>query len=355
MDWSGVLFVGWGDDAGVTHYRTKLPARVLGAEWVSILMSGEPHSGEGDRVDHGVVVVQSCWEPWQLRAVQRMRAGGAVVVANVDDWLPAVANLSGSGAHAFASSFVGRRERTFLDFLSLCDGAVTSTEWLRGKLQGVMPGKLVVTARNGLDLERYDVWRGRSARSGVGSRLVVGWAGGTGHGQALMDVLPDVWSVLRRHRDVMFVAVGDDVAVRLAPEDLRGRVLRVPWADMALYPLNLDLLDVMIAPTRLDDFYRGKSQLRFYEGAAMGKCVVASDHYSEVEHGRTGLVVPVGKSFAPLLELAVSKPELREQLGVNAREWVERSGTIESRSVEWKRAISTILSRQSQDSSNCTR
>lgn len=193
FDWGGVLFVGWGDDGGVTHYRTKLPARELGAEWVTFLMDGEPFAGEGDRTDHHTIVVQSCWEPWQLRTLQRMKGSGARLIVNIDDWLPSIAKLG--AAHQFSSHFEGKRERCWLETLKLADGAVVSTEWLKHKVQSVMPGRAVVVARNGVDLDRYDQWRGKAVREE--GRVVVGWAGGTGHTAALGRVLPDVWAVLR--------------------------------------------------------------------------------------------------------------------------------------------------------------
>lgn len=335
MDWSRVLFVGWGDDGGVSHYRSKLPARVLGAEWVTLGMDGEPGVGEGHRVDHVVVVVQSCWESWQVRAVQRMRGSGALVLANVDDWLPSVARLG--DAHQFSGHFAGRRERGFLKFLELCDGAVTSTSWLAQRLRRFMGAKPVMIARNGLDLDRYEVWRGKAAASKCD--LTIGWVGGTGHGDALRAVLPDVWATLEANPTVGFTAVGDPLAKALAPESVTDRVFHVPWNDMSFYPVSIDALDIVIAPTVDNDFYRGKSQLRFYEAAAMVKPVVASKHYTDIDDERTGLIVPEHGSWSFELQKLVDDAELRERLGTNAQAWVASHATMPVRALEWRTAI----------------
>lgn len=345
-DWGRVLFVGWGDDAGVSHYRTKLPAMGISKEWVTILMDGEPCVGEGHRTDHDLIVVQSCWEPWQLRQMQRMRASGARVIANVDDWLPAIAKLAKTGAHGFASQFVGKRERTFIDMVKLCDAAIVSTPWLAAKLESVLPGKPVCVARNGLDLWRYDAHRGRSVRPReLEDKVILGWAGGTGHGDALLEVLPQVWDAMRKDEQLHFLCIGDPTPLRLRPDDLDGRVSNLAWADMAFYPLNIDMCDIMLAPTRDDDFYRGKSQLRFYEAAAMGKPTIASEHYTEIEDGRTGFVVPAGGSWTGLILSLASSPRSMEIIGQNARRYVEDRVRMEVRVEEWKRAIMTIDAR----------
>lgn len=347
-DHSNVLFVGWGDGAGVPHYRTKLPARMLGAEWVIFLMDGEPLAGDGDRVDHDIIVVQSCWEKWQLDTLRRMRQTGATIIANVDDWLPAVAKMGKSGAHQFGGHFSGKRERNFVEMLQLCDGAVTSTAWLQHKLSSAMPHKPVRVARNGLDMDRYDQWRGKGTQS---EGITLGWAGGTGHGDALARMLPDVWETMRRFPDVNFLTVGDRFPIMAQPvvpdaidpikmvPEFPDRVKGLEWADMMFYPLNIDQIDIVLAPAMDNDFYRGKSQLRYYEAAAMGKPIIAADMYDEVDDGRTGYRVPEGESWRPYMANLIANPELREQMGVNALDYVTRNATIHARRAEWTMAL----------------
>lgn len=342
VDWSRVLFVGWGDDGGVTHYRSKLPARALGAEWVTIEMDGEPVAGEGHRVDHDVIVVQSCWEPWQLRHMQRMRGSGARVVANVDDWLPAVAKLG--AAHHFSGHFEGRRERTFMEMLGLCDAVIVSTPWLKGKLETVMNGRPVLVCRNGIDLERYAAWRGKGVREE--GRVVLGWAGGTGHVDALTEILPEVYEVLRRHPEVDLLAIGDDTAVQASPNDLKGRVLRAPWSDMHLYPRFLDRCDIMLAPAQDNDFYRGKSQLRFYEAAAMGKPIVAHEMYDEVGVAQAGYLVSAGGypslGWGAAIELLL-EPRFRGQCARNALAYAEKHLPMSVRVNEYREALRPLM------------
>jgi hypothetical protein len=74
----------------------------------------------------------------------------------------------------------------------------------------------------------------------------------------------------------------------------------------------------------------------------MGKAIVASDHYDEIDDERTGLIVPAGGSWEGRIRALLVDPELRHLLGVNARDYAERCLSMSVRGAEWRSAITQI-------------
>lgn len=332
-DRSDILFVGWGGPEGVTHYRTILPAKTMGAEYVVFDMNGRPVCGDGHRTDHRVIVVQNCWYEWQLKIIQRMKASGAMVLFNVDDWIKGIARREGSHGHAklFGSGSV---QKTHDRIWSLCDGAIVSTEWIAQKVQGLNPN--VEVARNGIDPGRYRTWADPERDLGI----IIGWAGGTGHREALASISSDVSKVVNEHSNVSLWIVGQDES------DLFSCPTHyVEWSDMYLYPAQLACFDISLAPALENDFYRGKSQLRLYEAMTLGTPSIVSPLYDEI--GKAGMVADgTHYTWEQCLRTLVEGEEgarWRKLMRENALEQ-SKEVTIDARIHEWTTAIDKLTS-----------
>lgn len=333
MDWSKVLFVGWHDVEGVTHYRTILPARTLGAEYVVFSMDGKGVARSGTNMKHEIIVVQHCWHAWQVRVARRMMKSGAKVLVNVDDWVPAVGKLG--SAHAFSKEF-GRPDITkeYLSLLREVDGIIAATPWLVEKCKNYNPS--VELARNGLDLERY-----RRYNKQAGDKLVLGWAGGTGHAGAFGLVVPALEQILEERPNTVVHLVGDDHSGMFA-SGFQDRVKHIVWSDMSFYPRHLAQFDINLAPARESDFYKAKSQLRFYEACAVGVPTVGHYMYDEIQNHVTGYKVD-DRGWVKSLEPLIDHPDLLQKMASSAAEYAEEI-SIEKRISEWKTAISALTS-----------
>lgn len=330
IDFRRVLFVGWGGPDGVSHYRTILPARSLGAEWVIFDMRGKPVCGEGVNKNHDIVIVQNCWEKWQVDMIDRMRAGGAKVVANVDDWIKTIGKMDRS--HGEAEFF--RRNTTLKQhyrFLSDTDGAIVATPWLADRL--LRHQKYVATARNGLDLDRYGTWADVERDQG----FIIGWAGGTGHREAVASLVSPVSAILRDYDNVSMWIVGEELS-SLFPAGVRDKVHQRPWSDMYMYPKDLACFDVNLAPALENDFYKAKSQLRYYEALAVGNPTIGHPMYTEIIPEVTGIHASSPVQWAEGIIELIEDPEkldaMREQC------WKERENvSIKVRRQEWIDAL----------------
>lgn len=333
MDWSKVLFVGWGGLEGVSHYRSVLPARTLGAEWVIFDMQNRPIFGEHTHTKHDIIVVQNCWARWQLYVQDRMRQSGAKVVANVDDWIKTIGKMG--DAHG-ESKYFGQKEvhNNHREYIARADAVLASTPYLLDRL-GKINGETYL-ARNGLDLDRYLKWRDPLRDSGV----IIGWAGGTGHKYALASIVPAIATVLRETENVSFWLIGE-YYMDLFPADVRDKVIHRPWSDMSLYPEQLSCLDINLAPALKNDFYKAKSQLRLYEGWALGTPTIASPLYDEIEHGVDGFICDTHEEWLSTLRQLISDEELRERVREASK--LRAPGiSIESRISDWSTALEEI-------------
>ena len=121
-----------------------------------------------------------------------------------------------------------------------------------------------VVCRNGIDLARYALHAPAARRTSA-----IGWAGGTGHSAA---VGRGSRCVGRGHARASRRALHlRRPAVRgLARATSSGRArLRVPFTALEVYPAAMTHFDIALAPAGTSNFFRGKSDLRWLEAAAL--------------------------------------------------------------------------------------
>lgn len=327
-----ILFVGWGGADGVTHFRSVLPARMLDADLLVIGNDGKIVINDASKSMHQVIIVQNCWHEWQLKHIQNMKRKGAKVIANVDDWIKAISKMDGK--HAFSQHFakskvIGNHYR----FMRECDGVLVSTPWLERRIKQFNDN--VEVARNLIDLSRFDV---PAIERDAGT--IIGWSGGTGHLGALNKVANAVMRVMDDRPDVQFVTLGENVRKFLTRHT--DRIHTIDWQDLHTYPRDMVVMDIGIAPTEDNDFYRAKSQLRFYEAGAAGIPLVASPHYDEIEHGVTGLISETEDEWYANLMHLVDNPRVRATVATNAQNYVRTKVGNDARKQEWLDAIGRV-------------
>ncbi len=113
------------------------------------------------------------------------------------------------------------------------------------------------------------------------------------------------------------------------------------WASKHIYPQYLSCFDVSLAPSRDDSFYRYKSQLRLYEGAALGTPTLGGELY-ESEMGRFGWICRERDDWYQTLMMYGEDPELRNSTRQYCYDNIDRF-TIETRIPTWLDATKTLL------------
>lgn len=332
------IFVGKGNGAPA-WYRCGLPALALGMPWIGTTTTqpdfgvstggGSEVAGLDGLFEYDVVVLQQAAGVGWQRAIRRLQASGVTVLYEIDDFVHGVGEMRD---HDNAGRFGKDVVRGFEMTMRAADGIIASTEWLGERYREFSPN--VWVCRNGLDLGRYALTRP------VRDDVAIGWAGGTGHREAMRPWLKAVESVMRAHEATRFVSVGQDFAHTLRPAFGAARALAVPFSALDTYPAAMTNFDVALAPAGTSGFFRAKSDLRWLEASALGIPVVADPGvYPELEHGVTGLHAETPAEARDALDALVRDAGLRERIGAAARAHVREHRSIQAMAPAWAAAI----------------
>ncbi|GAC1533814.1 MAG: hypothetical protein NVS3B1_28250 [Marmoricola sp.] len=320
-----ILFIGQGKTA-VCWYRCALPAMHLGADWVGIHMTDDPQfpglyiqtgivkhdTREPVMTDYKVIIVQQpLGETWakRIRSLQKI---GIKVLFEVDDFLHGVHKAKG---HDFARSYEKSILPKFERCMRVADGLICSTEYIAERYARFNSNTYV--CRNGIDMARY--------RLTIPERPTVniGWAGATGHVHQMADwINGGLLDVLVGRDKAMFVSVGQPQLAHAVQQILgESRALGIPFTLIESYPSAMCLFDIALAPAGNSRWYRGKSDLRWLEAAALGLPLVASPSiYGDIEHGVTGFHAANAREAAEIVMELVDDEDLRRRVGATARE-----------------------------------
>jgi glycosyltransferase involved in cell wall biosynthesis len=330
------LFLSRGSNA-VSWYRSALPALALGCDWACYDGNEPPHTrlvwGRteapltfADVASYDVVVLQQPrGAAWQ-KAIRAWQDKGIVVLFEVDDWIRSVRKMDD---HAFAKNF----DRKVIEEIELCmraaDGVICSTPWLAERYASVNPNTHV--CRNGIDLKRYALTLPEREHA------TIGWAGATGHANGMRPWLGQVAAVMRARPDTHFVSIGGQgFADALRAEFGSARCLDVPWAPFDVYPAAMTHMNVALAPAGQNNFFRGKSDLRWLEAGALGIPLVADPMvYPEIEHGVTGFHAHSPEEVRELLLTLVDDPDLRARVGAAAKAYVSEHRSAQVAARQW--------------------
>jgi glycosyltransferase involved in cell wall biosynthesis len=213
-----------------------------------------------------------------------------------------------------------RRNRATLDH---SDFVLTSTSYLAERV--LERGKPAWVHRNGFSLEMLSLSDQVAARPrSSGQRVVVGYASGTPtHDRDFALVRPALQQVLEKCAWVELWLIGRLEAGNDwgAAADRVRRIPFVPWREL---PGLLGMLDINLAPLRLDNpFSQSKSEIKFMEAAMVGVPTIASptDAFSSaIRSGENGLLAESTQEWLEGLLWLAGETTKREKLGAAARE-----------------------------------
>lgn len=285
-----------------------------------------------DFEDYEVIIVQQPDGPNWNKKIQDWQSNGIKVLYETDDFVQGIKKIEG---HRFRHKFHKKACKEIQKTMSLCDGMICSTKFLSDQYSKYNPNQFV--CRVGIDTERYT-----NIEFPPRDKFVVGWAGGTGHNQAIIPWLGEVYKLLKLYDDLYFVTLGVPYADVLASE-FPGKALSVPGIAVENYPYALTNLDCFLAPSHESKYFSSKSDLRWLEGSAVGiPGVVDPRTYLEAQDGSTALLATTpAEAGDAIMELKEDK-ELRKRIGENAQEYVCTYRDMENMAGQWEEAISSI-------------
>jgi glycosyltransferase involved in cell wall biosynthesis len=334
MNLPRTLFVGRGNGA-VAWYRCALPAMYLDQDWIGV--AGDPPgvgilAGVGlatasfeDVLGYDVVVLQYQASRAWVQGVRRLQDAGVVVLFEIDDYARSVRKKRD---HAIGDQFGADFLKNFEMVMRVCDGVICSTEYLARRYRSIHSRTWV--CRNAIDLPRYRFTRPAT------DTVTIGWAGGTGHREAMEPWLPAIEAVLAARPQTRFMTIGEPFAHRLVSRFGADRCIALPSAPMESYPAAMASFDVALAPAGRSTFYQGKSDLRWLESSALGVPLVADPNvYPEIEDRVTGFHVESPTDVERTLLELVDDAELRTRVGAQANEYVAAHRSMTACATVW--------------------
>jgi glycosyltransferase involved in cell wall biosynthesis len=157
-------------------------------------------------------------------------------------------------------------------------------------------------------------------------RKVVGWVGGSSHGQDVQAAASAVQRFLKRNKDWGMYCGGQDFRLRWGtPLD---RTVFEPWIsiidDTEGYYASLNF-DIGLCPLMASEFNRCKTPVKAMEYMARGIPVIASDvepYSSFIQHGVTGFLAKYEHDWIKYLGV-LSDDTFRKQMAKQAFEFIQ--------------------------------
>ncbi|NPD65495.1 glycosyltransferase [Lichenicola cladoniae] len=326
-----VLFVAGEPGTPGSVYRTRRNAAACAAagyetETVDIFDVNPDNLAAADLV----VLWRSVYSGHVQSMIQLAHDAGTRIAFDVDDLIVkpslAVIEIIDGIRTTFVTEAEGRSyfqgmQRT----LTSCDVCLTTTEELALPIGELHP--IVHVLPNIFDdttalASRYAV-RLRAEQAGDG-RVRLGYAGGTRtHQKDMAAIAGALARVLQQRPDTLLVLFRDGssgeglVLIEEFP-DLMPFADRVEWRDMvplADLPAELARFDISLCPLELGNpFCEAKSELKYFESALAGVCLVASPtgpFQRAVQDGITGFLAATPDEWEQVLLRLIDDPERR--------------------------------------------
>jgi len=234
------------------------------------------------------------------------------ILAEIDDNILSIATYN--EAHESYNPNSETRKLALSQFKE-ADGMIVSTPYLKEIYSDFNDNIWVI--ENSID---FDFWGKAKPRAKPGIRI--GWAGGASHSEDLKILVPTIKQLVKRHKNVKFVFWHGGPMPSFIKE-LDGVEVHEKWAHIEKYPKALAALgcDIWLAPLRDNSFNRGKSNIRWLEGCALGLPTVASNvgHFKEtIVSGVDGFLADDSDGFTLYLEHLITDKKMRKQMGKDA-------------------------------------
>ena len=208
------------------------------------------------------------------------------------------------------------------------DGFTCTNEFLAGKLKRSF-GKPVRVIPNSLNKEQIEVSeqaiKKKKVRKNVNDEFVIGYfSGSPTHARDFALVEPELIRFLKEYENVKLVVVGYMKFSKQMRELIdAGRVEVMGVVDYFRLQELMSKVDVNIAPLVINDFTNCKSELKFFEAAAVETTTIASPNYSfkkAITDGKNGFLAKPGEWYQKLKYL-YNHPEENRKIALEAKKY----------------------------------
>lgn len=243
-----------------------------------------------DRADV-LVICRARYNDHINQMITRARAQGKKVIFDVDDLVFDTAyahlilrtldqNIGSSEVWDHWFGWIGRIGAT----LRMCDGAITTNAFLARKLEefGGVEASVIPNFMNQEQLELSDRIYGEKRASGFArtDEIYIGYFSGTPtHNHDFAMVARALAGLMREDDRVRILVVGF-LELKEGLEEFGDRISIYPLHDFMNLQRLMSLVEINIVPLVDNGFTNCKSELKYFEAAAVGTLTVATPIYS---------------------------------------------------------------------------
>lgn len=343
--------------SGIWYHRTEVPLRGLAGRGntTRTVVIGNKFSDE--MMEFPNVVMMGRIYPEATKPVEVMKnfkKQGSRIIWDLDDdyWTVDPTNPSKFVSNVFKDQYE--------DLIRNCDAVTTPSPIIAKKIKKLVPGKKVYLIPNAIDFNDY------KERPHDQKPLTIGYMGAASHWKDLQIIGPVLKKLAEKYEfnfkiygmtgepleaviyySSMFLSQGTrpeqrdyNTEVVKFGDMLNGlNVEHVPFYPPALHPTILSKcdFDIGLAPLEDNEFNRGKSNIKFYEYAAVGTPCLSSD----VEPYKRECTYRAKNTFNDWykkLEKLIIDEKFREKLAKEQQEWVKENRDIDKVAIDWEMA-----------------
>lgn len=222
------------------------------------------------------------------------------------------------GSKNFSIADNKKRVFSYLDTMSKVDLVTVTTEKLKEYAEQYNDNVIVLP--NSINLDNWwklDLKKKKTIR--------VGWAGGSSHYEDWYSIKEPLNKLMREFQFELWM-IGHSFP-GVIDDDNKHLLKTTGWMPFKGHSYRLMCLDLDIAIIPLADlpFNHYKSSVKWYEMSAIEVPSVVANilPYSKDINKSTAFGYSTPKEFEKALRIALTKPQARKKIGINARKWVE--------------------------------
>jgi glycosyltransferase involved in cell wall biosynthesis len=226
------------------------------------------------------------------------------------------------------------------------DYVFASTEFLAGKIKKLGKDTFVVANCISDTMIKSAV---ETSPSRDPSRIVIGYMSGTRtHDKDFLEAADSIICLLEEFDNLEFWVQGY-LQLDQRFSCFKDKIRHLPFGTMKDMFNTLGHIDIAIAPLEPTNPYcRAKSEIKYYEAALKGVPLVASridSFINTISHGDNGMLANGTKEWTFSIRSLVTDPDLRRNLGRNAKKDVLRNHTSKARMGAMKVLIQQLTSK----------
>lgn len=234
------------------------------------------------------------------------------------------------------NNLIDKRSQSFRCAMNLCDVITVSTNFLREKALKYHNNVFLIKNALSNDFFKKSTTNFELRSKKKQKHIVLSYLSGSNSHDSDFAQIEDVLvTILETYKFLKLLIVGPLNYKKQLFEKFNSRFEHKSKVLYDDYHLIFQKIDVNLVPLELSDFNHAKSELKYIEAGASGIPSVLSPsitHKEVIVNGKNGFLCYNKKDWIDTLALLITNSELREKIGVAARNHVCDEYTAEARS-----------------------